>query len=395
MEYNIADRMGQVEGSVIRQLLTLAGDPKMISFGSGNPASEAFPVAEIAAITARVLAEDPIAMLQYGLSEGYAPLRDTLKTRLKAEGIGFENNELYIVSGGQQACDLMAKLFVNEGETVIVEEPSFMGALNTFRSYGAKLVGVPMEADGMDLSALEQALKSHPDCRFIYMIPNFQNPTGFTTSLEKRRAIYALAQRYDVLILEDDPYGTLRFAGEAVPSLKSLDTDGRVVYTGSFSKVMAPAFRLGYMVFDAALSDRFAAAKQCVDVHSNLLFQHICYAYMTQYDFEGHIDRLKALYARKAALMVEAMTTHFHPAVRFNSPEGGLFIMAFLPDGKDAYPFVAEGITRGVLTVPGVAFAADPQKPSSGFRLNFSTPSDEQILQGCKILGELTHAWLG
>lgn len=392
MEYMIANRISEVKGSIIRELFKLAKDPNIISFGGGNPSPETFPVADIARITAEAFAKNPIAMLQYGLSEGYDPLRETMKAHLaKNEGFDFTDNELYIVSGGQQAADLTAKLFVNEGDVVITEEPSFIGCMNTFRSYKAKLVGVPMRPDGMDIEKLEAALKANPNAKLIYVIPNFQNPTGYTTCAEKRRAIYALASKYGVMVFEDNPYGEIRYAGTPEKAIKTLDADGRVIYAGSFSKTMAPAFRLGFLVFNKALAPRVSVAKQCTDVHSTLLFQHICYEYMTTCDYAGHIDATCKLYGAKAALMLGEMEKQFHKSVSFNRPQGGLFVMAFLPEGVDSTPFVQEGIRRGVATIPGVAFAVDQSKPNNGFRLNYSTPSDEQIVRGVEIIGKLTH----
>ncbi len=334
MEYIISDRLQGVKGSIIRELFKLMKDPNIISFGGGNPSAETFPVQDIARITADVLTENPIGMLQYGLSEGYDPLRETMKAHLeKNEGFDFTDNELFIVSGGQQAADLTAKVFLNEGDAVITEEPSFIGCMNTFRSYSAKLVGAEMKPDGMDIEKLEAALKANPNAKLIYVIPNFQNPTGYTTSFEKRKAIYALASKYNVMVLEDNPYGEIRFAGEPVLAIKTLDTDGRVIYAGSFSKTMAPAFRLGFLVFNKALIPRVTVAKQCTDVHSTVLFQHICHEYMTTCDYAGHIEASRALYGKKAALMLGEMEKRFHKGFTFNKPEGGLFVMAFLRRG--------------------------------------------------------------
>lgn len=395
MEFQIASRIQGVQGSIIRELFKLAKDPNMIAFGGGNPSPDSFPVRAIAEISAKVLAENPVSVLQYGLSEGYPPLRETMCSHLeKAEGFDFERNELFIVSGGQQAADLVTKVLVDEGDVVITEEPAFVGCMNTFRAYGAKLVGVPMQPDGMDIEKLEKAMKANPNARLLYTIPSFQNPTGFTTSAQKRAQIYALARKYNLVILEDNPYGELRFAGEDIPTIKSMDIDGRVIYAGSFSKVMAPAFRLGCIVFDKALTARMAVAKQSTDVHSTVLFQHICNEYMTKYDYAAHIADIRALYRAKADRMLSAMERHFHPAIRFNRPQGGLFVMAFLPEGTDAFPFVQEGIARGVACVPGVAFMVDQEQPNNGFRMNYSTPSDEQIDRGVEILGSLSHEWL-
>lgn len=395
----ISNKMASLHGSMIRELFKLGADPNMISFGGGNPSAETFPVKEIEEIAAAVLTNDPISVLQYGLTEGYTPLRDTLKRYLaEKEGFDFEKNELFIVSGGQQGADLTTKVLVNEGDVVLTEEPAFVGCLNTFRSYGAKLVGIPMQMDGMDTEALESTLArltaAGEKVRFLYTIPSFQNPTGITTVLAKRQEVYRICQKYDIMILEDNPYGELRFAGSNVPTIKSMDTDGRVLYCGSFSKTMAPAFRIGFLVFDKTLINPITVAKQCTDVHSNVLFQYICNEYMTKYDWNAHLETSRHVYRHKASLMLEQMKLKFHPDVKFSTPEGGLFVMAFLPEGMDAYPFVREAINRGVLLVPGSAFLADPAGISNGFRLNYSSPSDEKIVKGIDILGKLTYAWI-
>ena len=395
MQYEISNRMSDVHGSAIRELFKLGADPNMISFGGGNPSAETFPVPEIADIIANVMKNAPISVLQYGLSEGYMPLRETMKDYLtRTQGFDFADNELFIVSGGQQCADLTTKVLVNEGDVILTEDPAFVGCLNTFRSYGAKLIGIPMQQDGMDTDALEAALKAHPETKLLYTIPSFQNPSGITTTLEKRKKVYELACKYDIAILEDNPYGELRFSGEDVPTIKSMDTEGRVLYAGSFSKVMAPAFRLGFLVFNKSLTMPLTIAKQTTDVHSNVLFQYVCNEYMTKYDFAAHLNKARDVYRAKCNLMLDTMRRTFHPAVTFSHPEGGLFAMAFLPDGMDSQPFVREAINRGVLCVPGSAFLADETQVSNAFRLNYSTPTDEQIVKGIEILGKLTHEWI-
>ena len=395
MQFEISERMAGVHGSAIRELFKLGADPDMISFGGGNPSAETFPIPEIAEIVSDVLHRAPVSVLQYGLSEGYTPLRDTMKAYLtRTQGFDFEKNELFIVSGGQQCADLTTKVLVNAGDVILTEDPAFVGCLNTFRSYGAKLVGVPMQQDGMDTDALEAALQANPNAKLLYTIPSFQNPSGITTTLEKRKKVYELACKYNIAILEDNPYGELRFAGEDVPTIKSLDTEGRVLYAGSFSKVMAAAFRLGFLVFDKALTMPLTVAKQTTDVHSNVLFQYVCNEYMTKYDYAAHLESARRIYRDKCNLMLDTMRRTFHPAVTFTKPEGGLFVMAFLPEGMDAQPFVREAIRRGVLCVPGSAFLADESQVSNGLRLNYSTPTDEQIVKGIEILGKLTHEWI-
>lgn len=391
MEFVQSQRMSGVSGSIIRELFKLTAAPDMISFAGGNPSPEAFPTREIADIAYDALSNRGTSMLQYGLSEGYPPLRNEVKRYLK-EKYGFprEEDDTLIVSGGQQCADLTAKILLNEGDGVICEELSFVGVLNTLRSYGAKLTGVPMESDGMSLEALKKAMETTPRAKLLYIIPNFQNPTGFTTSWEKRKAIYAMAKEHGLFILEDDPYGELRFEGDPVPPIKSLDTEGIVIHAGSFSKTMAPAFRLGFITANKALIARLIVAKQCTDVHSTTLFQEICYRYMTEHDYAGHIAMVSRLYGEKCECMLSNMEKYFHPSVRFNRPQGGLFVTAFLPEGMDAYPFVTEGIRRKVACVPGVAFVMDPTRPSNAFRMNYSMPTMEQIETGIRILGQLT-----
>ena len=256
MPVQISNKMKVVRGSVIRQMAEAAATKKnAISFANGNPSSDSFPVDDFLRFSNQVFQTDPNSILQYGLSQGYPPLLEALKHRLSEKwGIDFEKNDIIITSGGQQACDFASKVVLNEGDVVITEEPSFASCYNTFRSYGARLVGVPMQPDGMDLEKLEHALEQNPDAKMLYIIPSFQNPTGFVTSQEKRQKIYDLASKYDVAIFEDDPYCELRFHGEDIRPIKAIDRDGLVLYAGSFSKVMAPAFRLGFLVFDKSLT---------------------------------------------------------------------------------------------------------------------------------------------
>ena len=394
MAFIESDRMSGVSGSIIRELFKMTAAPNMISFAGGNPSPDTFPMAEIAAIANDALLNRGTSMLQYGFTEGFPPLRETLKSYYtKKHGFPKESDELITVSGGQQSADLTAKVLLNEGDVAICEELSFVGVLNTFRAYGAKLVGVKMEPDGMNMQDLENKIKANPRAKLIYIIPNFQNPTGFTTSMEKRIQIYALAQKYDLMILEDDPYGELRYEGEFLTPIKCLDTDGRVIFSGSFSKTMAPALRVGFLVAEKNLMKRLVVAKQTGDVHTATLPQEICYRYMAEHDFEGHLNDIRRIYAVKCKRMLDDMEKHFSPVVTFNRPQGGLFVTAFLPEGMDAWPFVQEGIARKVACVPGAAFVMDPKVPSNAFRMNFSMPSLEQIDEGTEILGKLTYEW--
>lgn len=392
-EMKFAGRIEALDDGAVRDILALTASREVISFAGGNPPADAFPVREIAGITAEALENCPAQVLQYGETAGYAPLLDTLRGRLEARlgAAVMAENAVFTTTGSQQTASLLAHVLLDEGDVAVVEEPSFVGYLNSFRAFGARLAGVPMQPDGMDVDALAATLRAEPRAKLLYMISNFQNPTGFTTSAEKRAAIYRLAQAHDLIILEDDAYGELRFSGAPVPPVKQLDTDGRVVYTASFSKVFAPAFRLGYALAPRRLAQRMLAVKQCADVHTATLFQYIAHRFMTGYDFAGHLARLRALYGSKCALMLDRMERSFHPSVRFNRPEGGMFVMAFLPEGMDAKPFVQQAVRAGVACVPGMAFSTDQSRPSNGFRMNYSMPSDADIVRGVDILGRLTH----
>ncbi|PHV71683.1 GntR family transcriptional regulator [Sporanaerobium hydrogeniformans] len=393
MNYLFSNRMSGLQPSAIREILKMSSDPSVISLAAGNPAPEAFPKEEIAAISQEILTNNPIAALQYSLTEGYPALRDTLKDFVASRyGIGKSFDELIVVSGAQQGMELTCKVLCNEGDTVICEDPSFIGSLNSFRSYKANLVGVEMEEDGMNMAALEKAVDANPNTRFIYVIPNFQNPTGKTMSYEKRKALYEIAKARHLIILEDNPYGDLRFAGEDIPSIKSMDTEGIVIYVGSFSKVLAPGMRVGYLVGHQEIVAKIIVAKQCTDVHSNILAQMICHEFMTTRDMAGHLQKLKAIYKHKCELMLGEMDKHFAKCVTYTRPQGGLFIWCTLPDGVDMVEFCTRAVKEyKVAVVPGSAFSIVEGTPTQSFRMNFSTPTDEQIIKGIEILGKMTH----
>ncbi len=395
MEYVFSDKLAALKPSAIREIFKSLADPTIISFAAGNPAAESFPVEELAALSADIFKASAATALQYGMTEGYPPLRDAIAARQKAVfGIGGEGDSTIVVSGGQQGIELACKALCNEGDVVLCENPSFIGALNAFRSNGARTVGVPMEHDGIDPEALEQAIKDNPRAKLIYLIPTFQNPTGITTSEEKRRKILEIAKRYSLPILEDNPYGELRFAGEEIPTLKSMDTDGLVLYCSSFSKILSAGMRVGFVIGPEALVSKMVVAKQSEDVHTNLFFQMLCHRFVTECDLDGHIKKIRALYRRKCDLMLTELEKHLPAEVTFTRPEGGLFIWCTLPDGADMNAFVKRAIEKKVAVVPGTTFNCDTTAPSNSFRLNYSTPTDEQIIEGCKRLGEAAREFL-
>lgn len=393
MEFNFADRMGNLKASAIREILKFTADPTVISFAAGNPAPEAFPVEAVKEISFDIMSRQGIDALQYSVSEGYAPLIENIKKHiLKGEDIVKENDGLQIVSGAQQGIELSCKVLCNPGDTLICEKPSFVGSLNAFKSYEVNLVGVELEEGGISLTGLEKALKEHKNTKLIYLIPNFQNPSGTTMSLEKRKAVLELAKKYDVMIVEDNPYGDLRFAGEHVPSIKSLDDSGHVIYCGSFSKILSPGLRVGYVVADRAFLQKIVVCKQCSDVHTNIFGQMICNEFLQRYDYDEHIARLREIYKHKCGLMLDEMKKHFNPAVSYTKPEGGLFIWCTLPDGVNMNQFCTEAVHNKVAVVPGVAFLPSEADSTQSFRLNYSTPTDEDIVKGIEILGKQTYA---
>ena len=396
MEYRFSDKIASLKPSAIREVLKATSVPGMIPFAAGNPAPDAFPVAEVQEIAADILKNRPIDALQYGVTEGYPELISLIKTRMKSKyGIGRDFDSIIITSGAPQVMDLSTKVLCNEGDVVICESPSFIGSLNCFRSYNAKLVGVPVDADGMNIEALEKALDENPNAKMIYTIPNFQNPAGVTMSLEKRRKLYELAKAHNVMILEDNPYGDLRVAGEDVPNIKSFDEAGIVIYSGSFSKILAPGIRIGFTVAPAPVVAKMTVGKQAVDVHTTQLMQMIVAEWMKRYDVDEHIEKIRKIYRRKLNLMCDMIDSELGDAVSYVRPEGGLFIWCELPEDVDALEFVKKSAENMVALVPGTAFLTDVNGKSNAVRFNFSTPADDKIVEGMKILGRVLKEMRG
>lgn len=395
MEYKFSERVLTLKPSAIREIFKYAADPTYISLSAGNPAPEAFPVKPLAEISAKLMAENPILALQYSTTEGYTPLRDHLRAYMREKhNTGRDFDDILITSGAQQIMDLFTKSILNEGETVLTEAPSFIGTLNDFRSYRAKLVGIPMDTDGMNMEALEKALRTEKNVKFIYTIPNFQNPSGITMSLEKRKKLYDLAKQYGAMILEDNPYGDLRYAGEALPTIKSFDEEGIVLYAGSFSKVISPGMRVGYAIGPKPVLAKMTVCKQGQDVHTNIWSQVLCHRFMTEYDYEAHLDGLRALYTKKRAFLLDLMEKNLAPHITWDPFDGGLFAWCHLPAGVDMQAFVQKALEKKVCVVPGTAFLTDENEPCDAFRINFSTPTDEQLQKGIELLGEAVREML-
>ena len=402
MTYHFSDKIASLKPSAIREILKAPKDADTITLAAGNPAPETFPVADLARFAADIFANDSTTALQYGATDGYEPLRRAVAERQKtvwgigksiADGDSF-NDTTIIVSGGNQGIELAAKVFCNEGDTVICENPTFIGGLNAFRSCGYNTVGVPIEEDGMNVEALEETIKATPNAKLLYIIPTFQNPAGITTSLEKRKAIYEVCKKYGLMILEDNPYGELRFAGTEIPTIKSFDTEGLVIYCSSFSKILSAGMRVGFVVAPEEVAAKMVVAKQSEDVHTNQFFQMLCYKFMTECDLDAHIAMIRQVYGRKCRLMLDCLEKELPAAVKFTRPEGGLFIWVTLPDGVDATAFLKACMAEKLMIVPGATFNCDVTEGSMSFRLNYSTPSDQQIVEGVARLGKVAREFV-
>ncbi|NIM95738.1 MAG: aminotransferase class I/II-fold pyridoxal phosphate-dependent enzyme [Anaerolineales bacterium] len=396
-EDRLANRMGGVTSSAIRELFKPAQQPGMISFAGGMPARDLLPTDAVREASIRVLNERGPQALQYGSTEGYLPLRRWILEHLTDEGIRLTEDNIIITTGAQQGLDLTGKLLLNPGDKVIVESPTFLGALQAFNAYQAVYESIPMDENGMQVELLYDSLAKNPG--FIYTVPNFQNPSGVTLSLRRRHTLVEMASRYDVPILEDDPYDQLRFEGERLPTLLSLDAaqsesdngqpyQGNVIRVGSFSKILGPGLRLGWAIGAAPLIRRMVQAKQGVDLHTSLYVQMVVHEVVEEGFFEQHIARLRAAYRERRNIILEAMTMYFPPDVRWTMPQGGLFIWVILPPLLDSDTLLDEALHNKVAFVPGAPFYAD-RVGSHSLRLSFSYPPMDQIELGIQRLGEV------
>ena len=395
MELKISQRMAAMQPSAIREIFKNMTDPSIIPFAGGNPSPDAFPVKELENISRIAFENKAATVLQYSVTEGYPPLREAARqfAGSREPGLFHDGDGCIITSGAQQAIDLAAKCLVDEGDVILCENPSFIGALNAFRASGARLVGIDMEPDGISIEGLQAAIKAEKKARLLYIIPNFQNPTGFTMSLEKRREVYRICREAGIVILEDNPYGDLRFSGSHVPAIKTMDTDGIVCYCGTFSKIISPGLRVGYAIGPTPLLDKMVVAKQCADVHSAVLSQILCSQFLQSCNVTGHLAAMRKLYKTTCGLMVQAMKQYMDRA-SFSAPEGGFFIWCTLPDRVPVMDFVKAAGEAKVAVVPGTTFLPDPSAPCNSVRLNFSAPTNQQITDGIERLGKVLDRFL-
>ena len=386
-----AKRMDNLKASEIRELLALTADPSIISFAGGLPAAELFPIDKWIEASNKVMKNNGAAALQYGPTDGYARLREHCVTRMEKVGCkDVKPEDIQILSGSQQGLDFVPRIFIDPGDYIVVESPTYLGALNAFKAYEPRFLQVALDEDGMILEDLEKQLKSHDNVKFIYVISDFQNPSGKTWTLERRKGLIELANKYDVMVLEDNPYGELRFEGEIQPSLRSLDTENRVIFMGTFSKIFSPGIRVGWFNAAPEVLEKFNMVKQGADLQTSTTTQMILSQFLDDNDLEAHIDKIIEVYGKRKNVMVDAMEKYFPEKVTYTNPEGGLFLWVTLPEGLNARDIAVKAIEKKVAFVPGGAFYPDSPEENH-FRLNYSCMPEDKIEEGIKRLGEVLH----
>lgn len=384
MDFNFSSRVPNVDNDVVGEILKVAGDPKIISFAGGLPAPELFPVKEMHEAADKVFEKHGAEALQYTAAIGNPNLRKLIVDRMQTnKEVTTTVDNVCITTGSEQSIDLVAKMMVDKGDVVLVEKPTYLCALDVFRSYGAKVVGVDMDEDGMQMDSLDEKLSEYPDTKFIYTIPNFQNPTGRTMTAERRAKMVELAEAHGVTILEDDPYGEIRYSGVAVPPVKHFDKNGTVVYMNTFSKILAPGMRLGWIVADKKFIDMFVVMKQSADLHSDNLSQFIVAQYIEDNDLDKHIKAISDVYCERASLMLKEIDEQFPAGVKHSNPEGGMFIWVEVPGNVNTMDLFNNCVKHNVAFVPGEPFYPDEVIPGT-FRMNFSNMQADQIHEGVR-----------
>ncbi|MDX6566554.1 MAG: 2-aminoadipate transaminase [Gaiellales bacterium] len=389
-ERRYATRMAGVRSSAMRDLMAVTERPGMISLAGGFPWTAAFPPSLLVELTERVAREGCAEALQYGPTEGLADLRAILADRMRAGGTPTEPDDLLITSGGQQALDLLARVLLDPGDPVICEGPTYPGAVPVLMAAQADVIHVPVDRDGIGPAALAEALErcEHEGrpAKLIYLIPTFQNPSGASLSLERRAAVLELAVRHDVLVIEDDPYSALRFEGDPLPTLRSMDPDGRVIYVGTLSKVLSPGLRIGYVAADHAILAKLNLCKQAADLCSSTLSQRLACVFLDDPRSTALLDAQRDTYRARRDALAGALASELPPGSSFTRPEGGLFLWATLPRGLDSDDLLVRALSRQVAFVPGRAAYLDGQGARS-LRLNFSAVDEDTLREGARRLG--------
>ena len=392
MAVKFARRLENAEGSAIREILKLASNPEVISFAGGLPAPELFPVEEMKKVALAVLEEQGRAAMQYYATDGYPPLREAIAERMNRKlHTNVTADSILVTNGSQQCLDFVGRVFLDEGDKIIVESPSYLGALNAFKAYGPEFIEIPTDEDGMIMSELEKALAANPDVKFIYVIPDFQNPSGRTWPIERRKQFMEIINKYEIPVAEDNPYGELRFEGEIFPSLKSYDTKGLVLFFGTFSKIFAPGFRLGWVSASPEILEKFNISKQAADLQASTISQMEMAKFIEMYDLDAHFEKIKEVYGKRRTIMLDAMDEYFPEGIKFTRTDGGLFTWVTLPEGIDAAQLMKDVVLpNNVAYVPG-----EPFYPNGGnanhFRMNYSCMPEDKIVEGVKRLGKALH----
>ncbi|MGX4598064.1 aminotransferase-like domain-containing protein [Faecalimicrobium sp. JNUCC 81] len=394
MAIKFASRMDGLKGSEIREILKLTEKPGVISFAGGLPAPELFPVEEMKKISTLVLEESGMEALQYTTTEGFPPLREHIADRMNSKSkTNITKDDILITNGSQQGLDFAGKVFLDEGDVVLCESPSYLGAINAFKSYCPKFIEVPTDNQGMIMEELEKILDKTENVKMIYVIPDFQNPTGRTWPLERRKKFIEVISKYEIPVIEDNPYGELRFEGESLPSLKSMDKKGLVIYLGSFSKVFCPGYRIGWTCASPQILSKFVFVKQGADLQASTISQREVSKFMDIYDLDKHVEKLKAVYKNRRDLMLNTMKEEFPEGLEYTHPEGGLFTWVQLPEYLDSREIMKECVENSVAYVPGGSFFPNGGKENC-FRLNYSNMPDERIVEGVKRLGVVLKKYM-
>ncbi|MFK9095345.1 PLP-dependent aminotransferase family protein [Bacillus salipaludis] len=388
MNSKFSKRSDTIQASEIRELLKLIGASDIISFGGGLPAEEIFPVEEMKVICGEILSEYGGKSMQYAPSEGYDKLRKIIVEIMREKGINADLDNILIVSGSQQGLDLTAKAFIDEGDTIICESPTYLSAINAFKPFYPKFEEICIDNEGLIPEALEERLKNNKNVKFLYTIPDFQNPTGVTLSLERRKKIIELANKYNILIVEDNPYSELNFTGQYLPSLKSLDTEERVIYLSTFSKTVCPGFRIGWICASKEIIKKYVLFRQGSDLHTNIFSQMQIAKLFEKYDVKANIKKNIEICKSRRDTMLDTIKAEFPKEVKYTEPKGGFFLWVTLPAYMDSKELLKCTLKSGVAFISGEAFFPNGGHKNT-LRLNYSSINEEKIRKGIKILSNV------
>ena len=394
MIFKTAKRMSEMRASEIREILKVTERPEIISFAGGLPAPELFPVDEIKEVNRLVLEQDGARALQYSTTEGYKPLRNLIAGRMNSRlGTSFDCDDILITHGSQQALDLSGKVFLDEGDIVFCESPTYLAAISAFRAYGCGFIEIPTDEYGMIMSELENQLEQCGNVKFIYIIPDFQNPTGRTWSVERRKRLAELSAKHGVVVIEDNPYGELRFEGESLPSVKSFDAIGNILCTGTFSKIFCPGYRIGWIAGRKEIIRKYVLVKQGTDLQCNTIAQMEIAKYLELYDIDAHIEKIREVYRSRRNIAIQTMTKLFPKEAVFTRPKGGLFAWVELPSYIDARELLEKCLEQNVAFVPGGSFFPNNGKDNT-FRINFSNMPEDRIKEGLTRMAEILNEFI-